>query len=295
MDMASFRYQVRLLFNLAKLILAVKNTSMPMLNELSKTEDWIELDDVPRAIVTYGYAAGQAESMELDFHSHAKSQIMLVQRGALTCEGDSGLWVVPPRSAIWIPGGARHAIRISGALEGYNAFIDPALGPPLPETCCAVAVTPLLRELLVRASELPLYYEENGANSRLLDVLLDELARARVEDLHLPMPVDRRLRGIVSIMTGAPGERKTLDTWARQAGVSERTLSRLISQETGMSFGRWRQQLNVMLAVQWLADGATIQQVAGHLGYESVPSFVTMFRKVLGMSPGRYMAERYSG
>ncbi len=45
MDMASFRYQVRLLFNLAKLILAVKNTSMPMLNELSKTEDWIEPDD----------------------------------------------------------------------------------------------------------------------------------------------------------------------------------------------------------------------------------------------------------
>ncbi|GCE89388.1 transcriptional regulator [Komagataeibacter diospyri] len=293
--MASFRHQVRLLFNLARLIPAVKDTSMPMLNALPKTEDWIEPDDVPRAIVTYGYAAGQAESMELDFHSHAKSQIMLVQRGALTCAREGGLWVVPPRSAIWIPGGTRHAIRTSGALEGYNAFIDPVLGPALPETCCAVAVTPLLRELLVRASELPLYYEENGANARLLDVLLDEIARARVEDLHLPMPADRRLRGIAGMITDSPGERKTLDIWARQAGVSERTLSRLISRETGMNFGRWRQQLSVMLAVRWLADGATIQQVAGDLGYESVPSFVTMFRKVLGTPPGRYMAERYAG
>jgi AraC-like DNA-binding protein len=69
----------------------------------------------------------------------------------------------------------------------------------------------------------------------------------------------------------------------------------LISRETGMSFGRWRQQLGVMLAVQWLAGGASIQQVAADLGYESVPSFVTMFRKTLGTSPGRYMAERYSG
>ena len=46
-----------------------------------------------------------------------------------------------------------------------------------------------------------------------------------------------------------------------------------------MSFGRWRQQLGVMLAVKWLAGGASIQQVAADLGYESVPSFVTMFRK----------------
>jgi AraC-like DNA-binding protein len=61
-----------------------------------------------------------------------------------------------------------------------------------------------------------------------------------------------------------------------------------------MSFGRWRQQLGVILAVQWLASGASIQQVAADLGYESVPSFVTMFRKTLGISPGKYMAERHS-
>jgi AraC-like DNA-binding protein len=48
-----------------------------------------------------------------------------------------------------------------------------------------------------------------------------------------------------------------------------------------------------MLAVRWLAGGASIQQVAADLGYESVPGFVTMFRKTLGTSPGRYMAERH--
>jgi AraC-like DNA-binding protein len=34
--------------------------------------------------------------------------------------------------------------------------------------------------------------------------------------------------------------------------------------------------------------------VAADLGYESVPSFVTMFRKVLGTAPARYMGERYA-
>jgi AraC-like DNA-binding protein len=125
-------------------------------------------------------------------------------------------------------------------------------------------------------------------------VLLDELASAQVEDLHLPMPTDARLRGIVDAMMAAPADRSTLDAWAKRAGMSARSLERLIMRETGMSFGRWRQQLSVMLAVKWLAGGGSIQQVAADLGYESAPSFVTMFRKTLGVSPGRYMAERRS-
>ncbi len=39
----------------------------------------------------------------------------------------------------------------------------------------------------------------------------------------------------------------------------------------------------------------SIQQVAADLGYESVPSFVTMFHKAPGTSPGRFMAERHIG
>ena len=57
-----------------------------------------------------------------------------------------------------------------------------------------------------------------------------------------------------------------METWASHAGLSERTLARILARETGMSFGRWRQQLSVVLAVQWLAAGASIQQVAADLG-----------------------------
>lgn len=268
---------------------------MPILNELSEPADWIEPDDVPRPVVTYGFVANDLEGIELDLHRHAKGQIMLVQRGALSCEVEGGLWIVPPRSAVWIPGGALHSVKFTGALEGYNAFVAPADGRRLPGICCAVAVTPLLRELLVRSANLPLLYEEGGANSRLMAVLLDELAAAQVEDLHLPMPADPRLRRIVAEMMESPANRGTLRTWAKRAGMSDRTLERLISRETGMSFGRWRQQLGVVLAVKWLAGGTSIQTVAADLGYESVPSFVTMFRKALGTSPGRYMTERHSG
>ncbi len=261
----------------------------------SRSEDFIEPDVVPRPVVTYGFVAENFDGFELAPHSHLKGQIMLVQRGALSCEVEGGLWIVPPRSALWIPGGALHAIKVNGALEGYNAFVDPAVSEGLPRACCAVSVSPLLRELLTRAARLPSHYEEGGANSRLLAVLLDEIAAAKVEDLHLPMPGDGRLRRLVEAMMASPADRSTLETWATRAGLSERTLARLIGRETGMSFGRWRQQFAVMLAVKWLAGGASIQKVAADLGYESVPGFVSMFRKTLGAPPGRYMAERYGG
>ena len=268
---------------------------MPLLTDTSDPSDWIEPDGVPRPVVVYGIASNDVGALELAPHHHAKSQILLVQRGALSCEVEGGLWIVPPRSAIWIPGGALHAIKATGALEGYGAFVAPDVDTRLPSGCCTVSVTPLLRELLFRAASLPVFYEESGTNSRLVAVLLDEIAAAKVEDLHLPMPTDARLREMVDLMMAAPADRGTLEVWAKRVGLSERTMLRLISRETGMSFGRWRQQLGVMLAVKWLADGASIQQVATDLGYESVPSFVTMFRKALGTSPGRYMAERYSG
>lgn len=267
---------------------------MPILTDASDPSEWIEPDDVPRPVVAFGMASKEIGSFELEPHHHAKSQVLLVQHGALSCEIEGGLWIVPPRSALWIPGGAVHSIKASGPMEGYGAFIAPAVDIGLPRACCTVSVTPLLRELLIRAANLPAFYEESGANTRLMAVLLDEVAAAKVEDLHLPMPTDARLRSMVEQMMAAPAERGTLEGWARRAGLSERTLVRLISRETGMSFGRWRQQLGVVLAVQWLAAGASIQQVAADLGYESAPSFVTMFRKALGASPGRYMAQRHS-
>ncbi|MEX3628729.1 MAG: helix-turn-helix domain-containing protein [Burkholderia sp.] len=59
--------------------------------------------------------------------------------------------------------------------------------------------------------------------------------------------------------------------------------------ETGMSFGRWRRQLHIVVAIQKLSTGLSVQRVAAELGYESVNAFITMFKKVLGKTPGHYL------
>ena len=246
-------------------------------------------------MVTYGasgVSAASFEPPETDFHRHRKGELVLTLRGVITCEVEGGLWVVPPQSALWIPGGVLHKARAAGTVECYVTFIDPGAALNLPPTCCTLSTTPLMRELVIRSASLPLLYPEGGMASHLATLLLDEIAMAPAGNLHLSMPTDARLRRIVEMMMTNPAERGTIQTWARHAGLSERTLARLLTQETGLSFGRWRQQLHLMLAVKWLGTGSSVQQVADGLGYESAGSFVTMFRKALGTSPGRYMAER---
>src|SRR5262245_61846767 len=99
---------------------------MPILRESLADPNWIEPDDVPRPVVSFGVAIAEIDQFELEPHRHRKGQVILVEQGALSCEVEGGLWIVPPRSALWIPGGALHSIRISGALKGFGAFVEPA-------------------------------------------------------------------------------------------------------------------------------------------------------------------------
>ena len=251
----------------------------------------VDPDDVARPVLVVGMGMVTGE-LELDFHIHRKAQLFFIIRGEVTCEGSNALWLVPPQSALWIPGSTNHRIKGRAPLEALALFVEPDAVATLPRECCAVSVSPLLRELLFRATTLPALYPPDGPEDRLLTVLLDELASAQVENLRLPMPTDARLRRLVEMITAHPADGSTLNEWARRIGVGERTLSRLLVHETGMSFGRWRQQLHIILALQWLTRGASVQSVAIDLGYESASSFVTMFRKALGTSPARYITRR---
>jgi AraC-like DNA-binding protein len=230
--------------------------------------------------------------LESEPHAHPESQLVYLVRGELICEASNAIWIVPPRSALWIPGSVTHRIRAKAPLEGYSLLVDPGAAPGLPRDCCAVSTTPLLRELLLRLATRPPLYDAEGPEARLVSVILDELSRVVVENHRLPMPNDARLRLLVDAMIANPASGATMKTWAKRIGVGERTLNRLLVAETGLSFGRWQRQLHVILAIQKMSRGATVQRVALDLGYESASSFVTMFRKALGTSPARHMAGR---
>ncbi|WHO37766.1 helix-turn-helix transcriptional regulator [Sphingobium sp. AP49] len=225
-------------------------------------------------------------------HAHRKAQLILTARGMVTCDVAKGLWMVPPQCALWIPGDMEHSVRAVGDVELYVLFVDPDIAKGLPSECCTIAMSSLLRELVFAVSHLPALYDNDGPPGRLIQTMLDQLSIAPVEQLHLPLPTDPRLRRIADELAADPSDRATIGQWARRAAMSERTLFRLILRETGMSFGRWRQQFQIMLALERLATGEAVQTVAMDLGYESASAFITMFKKALGQPPGKYLTSR---
>ncbi|QQP98174.1 AraC family transcriptional regulator [Lysobacter enzymogenes] len=228
---------------------------------------------------------------EIPVHQHRKGQLILALHGAVTCEVANALWIVPPQCGVWIPGGMPHSNRATANARLCYLFVEPGV-VALPQHCVTLSISPMLREMILHLADAPLDYPREGHTARLARVVLDELARMPAERVYLPVSDHPKIRALADALSANPADRGTIADWARRLALGERTLTRLIARETGLSFGRWRQQLHLLIAIRELAAGAAVQRVSESLGYESVTAFITMFKKTLGLSPTRYFAAR---
>jgi AraC-like DNA-binding protein/quercetin dioxygenase-like cupin family protein len=243
---------------------------------------------------------GPAMAMRMDFadyeaeadqHQHPQGQLILALHGAVTCTAESAVWIVPPDCGLWVPGGVPHSNQVTPNARLTYLFVEPGAAT-LPAECCTLSVSPMLREMIHRVADLSESDARDAHVDRLMRVMLDELALMPRERLELPVSDHPKIAMIATTLLADPSDRRTLAQWAEHIAVSERTLKRLMVEETGLSFGRWRRQLHLVIALRELAGGASVQQVAGDLGYESTTAFIVMFKKVLGTTPSRYFADR---
>lgn len=251
-----------------------------------RSTDPADYQKVPRAIAAMpkDFDAG----FEIAPHSHERAQLIYATAGTMRVSTDDGVWVVPPQRALWMPPGIRHSIVMSGDVTMRTLYLRDDAAARMPPTCHVLPVAPLLRELIIRATELPLHYEEHGPAGHVVALLLAELYVADTLPLKLPMPRDKRLRQICQTLLAAPGDPRTLEQWAPSANASARTLARLFVGETGLTFGEWRQQARVLEAMGRLGSGVPVTEVALDLGYDSVSAFSAMFRRAAGASPRAY-------
>lgn len=261
----------------------------------------VNADSIPRPIVVS--AKNFAKAHTYSRHHHDRAQLVYASRGVMTVITDSGLWVVPPQRAVWVPSGLDHEVLSKGPLSMRNVYIHPDAvaaaedggAPRLPRQCCVVPISPLLREMILHAARLPLLYDEDGPQGRMmavmLDIVLDQVRALPITPLHLPLSSHRRLKPVMDALTDTPADRRPLEQWAGAAAVSARTLARLFVRETGMTFGHWRQQVRLMEALRRLAEDQPVTTVALDLGYGSQSAFIAMFKRTLGRTPGKYFGD----
>lgn len=151
-----------------------------------------------------------------------------------------------------------------------------------------MSVTPLLAALIHAAAEVAQPCVADSRDGRLMRLILDELRTLPVLPLHLPEPRDARLRRIGRRLERAPDDASTLQDWAARLDVDVKTIQRLCRRELGMTFGQWRQQARLLRALERLAVGEKVIDVALALGYDSPSAFATMFKRRFGQTPSQF-------
>ena len=234
--------------------------------------------------------AGSTEVLERDTrweaHSHPTHELLWNERGASTATVGSRSWTITPTIGLWIPAGILHSGWTPAGTRFRTAQFSVHSAPAISAGPVAVDLTPLLRLLLDRLDADGLDPASRTATEALVLDVLAPTAR----ELLLCDPESTLLAPIVAAVRDDPSDVTTLTEWSQRLGVSTRTITRIFLAETGLGFSRWVATSRAQHAVTLLAHGEGIDEVAARVGYRSASSFGTAFRRVTGMSPGRFRA-----
>ncbi|MBI1619940.1 AraC family transcriptional regulator [Aquamicrobium zhengzhouense] len=225
-------------------------------------------------------------------HQHGKAQLLHALTGVVMVSTAEGRWMVPPDHAMWIPAGEEHSVEMLGFVRMRSAYISPDVHDGLPTGLCVLAMTDLMRSLIIEAVDIKEADASDERGRAVMDLILLEIPRMPIRPFGLPFPADARLARLCRAFVVSPTPRATIDDWAREAGMSRRSFTRAFLAETGLSLSMWRQQATLFAALPRLAEGVSITELALDLGYESAPAFTTMFRRMLGASPRDYLRRR---
>ena len=236
------------------------------------------------ASVSYDFSHGHI----IPEHFHPEDQLIFASQGVMTLRTAQGSWVVPPLRAVWIPAFTPHSVTMSGQVSMRTLYFLSNLVRARPAKCSVVNVSPLLKELILHACTFKKLNKKAAPQRRIIEILVDQLHAASSVPLQLPHPSDARALRVVQTLVADPADQRPLRKLARDCGASKRTIERVFLAETKMTFGKWRQQLRLLHAMQRLASGEKVTAAALDAGYSSPSAFISMFKKQLGATPNRY-------
>ncbi|MGZ7456488.1 AraC family transcriptional regulator [Pseudomonas sp. Ma2-10] len=220
-------------------------------------------------------------------HSHDQAQLLYAIEGVLVIGTVTGRWVLPSNRALWIPPNTEHWTRMVGAVQLRSLYLQQLQAPRMPAHCCIVEVSPLLRELILSAMTIREPFSADTRNEWIMKLLVDELDYIPLHAMHLPLPDHPKLAHVCHLLIKSP--HLDLAECAALLAVNPRTLRRWFMDDLGMTFGKWRRQARLQLALEYLAKGESVLGVAIATGYANHSAFSTMLRNELGVSPAEFV------
>lgn len=252
----------------------------------SRTLDAQQRLTIQRPVIAW--AGSYAADEVVPWHSHERAQLLYAVDGVMRIVTPQSVWTIPSQRALWVPAHVAHESIMMSPVEMRTLYVMPEVLTLAGNSCKAIAVSRLLRELVLALLEEPVEYPPAGRADQIAALILTEIGRASTQAVDIPWPQDRRLQRVCSRVMNSPGTAYRIEDLADIAGASVRTLIRLFPRETGLKYRQWVQQVHLAEALCRLARGEGVARIAQFLGYSSPSAFTAMFKRSFGVSPNQY-------
>src|SRR5262249_15854932 len=161
-------------------------------------------------------------------------------------------FVVSPDQAVWLPRGVSHSVGSLLGAKFRSLWIANEAGTSLPSSPTVLAVSPLLKELIVEAADIDGKRLVDRYPDRIAAMILDQLGRAPKLSAALPWPKDERLLALCEAFYLDPSDERNAEQWAKELAMSSRTLTRRFEAELGLTLRSWKRRLRLFRSIELL-------------------------------------------
>lgn len=214
--------------------------------------------------------------------------------GLFLLETDEASWRLPPSRIAWVPAGTLVKATTIKRVRCTSLFFRQDFALDVSPVFRVFPASPVVREMIKHARKWTVDAHEPDEEIErffrtLLDLCRNEMRKKR--QLSLPKAQSEELVQVLSYTQDHLGEPIRLEDAAREAAMSPRTLMRRLNAEIHMTWGQYLQQARMIRAMEHLARGMQVTETAFEVGYNSMPSFSTAFRRLTDMTPTEYRAQ----
>ncbi|MCW2516908.1 MAG: AraC family transcriptional regulator [Mycobacterium sp.] len=233
----------------------------------------------------------EGDGLITGWHSHEVHQIEYAMHGVVEVETDSAHYLLPPQQAAWIPVGLEHQAVMNPDVKTVAVMFDPGLISDADGRARIIAVSPLVREMMIYALRWPIDRADGDAVSDGFFRTLAQLVSEAL-DHEAPLSLPTTAHPIVAAAlayTKAHLDSVTAEDVSRAVSVSERTLRRLFQDTLGLSWRTYLLHARMMRAMALLAGrGQSVQATSSAVGFENLSSFTRCFTQFCGETPSTY-------
>ncbi|MBX7433358.1 helix-turn-helix transcriptional regulator [Mycobacterium sp. Y57] len=237
----------------------------------------------------------EGDALITGWHSHEVHQVEYALHGVVEVETDSAHHLLPPQQAAWIPAGLEHQAVMNPDVKTVAVMFDRSLIPDGDGRARILAVSPLIREMMIYGLRWPIdrrpgTAEDESVSDGFFRTLAALVREALDHEAPLSLPTsDNPIVAAAMDYTKRHLDTVTCEEVSRAVAVSERTLRRLFADTLGLSWRTYLLHARMLRAMALLAaPRQTVQETATAVGFDSVSSFTRAFAQFCGETPSAY-------